>query len=95
MKEVICLARLLRRPLIARRQIEIAQKEGAMAVSHGATGRGNDQVRFELTFASLDPDIKVIAPWREWELKSRADLIAYARKHRIPIHRDQIETLQH
>ncbi|UCE62730.1 MAG: argininosuccinate synthase [Nitrospirota bacterium] len=73
------------RPLIARRQIELAQKEKAIAVSHGATGRGNDQVRFELTYAALDPGIKVIAPWREWTLKSRGDLIAYARKHRIPI----------
>ena len=73
------------RPLIARRQMEIAQSEGATAVSHGATGRGNDQVRFELTYAALDPGIKVIAPWREWSLKSRRDLIAYARKHRIPI----------
>ena len=73
------------RPLIARRQMEIAQKEGATAVSHGATGRGNDQVRFELTYAALDPRVQVIAPWREWSLKSRADLIAYARKHRIPI----------
>ncbi len=73
------------RPLIARRQMEIAQREGATAVSHGATGRGNDQVRFELTYAALNPGIKVIAPWREWSLKSRGDLIAYARKHRIPI----------
>ena len=73
------------RPLIARRQIEIAHKEKAIAVSHGATGKGNDQVRFELTYAALDPKIKVFAPWREWDLKSRADLIAYARKHRIPI----------
>lgn len=73
------------RPLIARRQIEIAEREGALAVSHGATGRGNDQIRFELTYAALDPRIKVIAPWREWSFQSRGDLIAYARKHRIPI----------
>ena len=73
------------RPLIARRQIEIAHLEGAGAVSHGATGRGNDQVRFELTYAALDPNIQVVAPWREWQLKSRGDLIAYARRHRIPI----------
>ena len=73
------------RPLIARRQIEIAKREGATFVSHGATGRGNDQIRFELTFAALDPRIKTIAPWREWSMASRQDLIMYARKHRIPI----------
>ena len=73
------------RPLIARRQIEIANREGATSVSHGATGRGNDQIRFELTFAALDPRIKTIAPWREWSMASRQDLIKYARKHRIPI----------
>jgi len=73
------------RPLIAKKQIEIAQKEGADAVSHGATGKGNDQVRFELTYYSLQPGIRVIAPWREWEFKSRSDLIAYAEKHKIPI----------
>ena len=73
------------RPLIARRQIEVAQQVGAKAVSHGATGRGNDQVRFELTYAALAPGIKVIAPWREWALKSRRDLIGYARKHCIPV----------
>ena len=73
------------RPLIARRQMELAQKEKARAVSHGATGRGNDQVRFELTYAAMNPGIQVIAPWREWTLKSRGDLIAYARKHCIPI----------
>ena len=73
------------RPLIARRQIEIAKKEGARAVSHGATGKGNDQVRFELTYAALDPSITVTAPWREWSLQSRQDLIAYAQKYRIPI----------
>lgn len=73
------------RPLIARRQVEIAKREGALFVSHGATGRGNDQIRFELAFAALAPRIKVIAPWREWSLASRHDLIRYARKHRIPI----------
>lgn len=73
------------RPLIARRQVEIAQKERADAVSHGATGKGNDQVRFELTYAALNPRLRVIAPWREWSLRSRQDLIAYAKKHRIPI----------
>lgn len=73
------------RPLIAKRQIEIAEIEGAQFVSHGATGKGNDQVRFELTFAALNPAIQVIAPWRDWEFKSREDLIAYAKKHQIPI----------
>ncbi|MBI4824508.1 MAG: argininosuccinate synthase [Nitrospirae bacterium] len=73
------------RPLIARKQIEIAEREKADAVSHGATGKGNDQVRFELTYYSLKPDIKVIAPWRLWQFKSRTDLIDYARKHNIPV----------
>ena len=75
----------LARPLIAKRQIDIARMEGASAVSHGATGKGNDQVRFELTYYALEPNIKVIAPWREWEFKSRSDLIAYAEKHHIPV----------
>jgi len=73
------------RPLIAKRQIEIANLEGADAVAHGATGKGNDQVRFELTYYALKPDIKVIAPWREWELNSRSKLIAYAEEKKIPI----------
>jgi len=73
------------RPLIARRQVEIALEHGADAVAHGATGKGNDQVRFELTFAALAPQLKVIAPWRDWDFQGRADLIAYAEKHRIPI----------
>ena len=73
------------RPLIAKRQAEIARAEGADAVAHGATGKGNDQVRFELTFAALAPELTVIAPWREWDMKGRADLIAYAEAHRIPI----------
>lgn len=73
------------RPLIAKKQIEIAKKEKADAVSHGATGKGNDQVRFELSFYALKPDIKVIAPWREWDLDSRASLIKYAKKHGIPV----------
>ena len=73
------------RPLIAKRQIEIARAEGADAVSHGATGKGNDQVRFELTFYALEPDIQVVAPWREWDLDSRQALIAYAEKHGIPV----------
>lgn len=75
----------LARPLIAKKQIEIARKEGAEAVSHGATGKGNDQVRFELTYYALEPRIKVIAPWREWDLKSRKDLIDYAGKYSIPV----------
>jgi argininosuccinate synthase len=75
----------LARPLIAKKQIEIAHKEGARAVSHGATGKGNDQVRFELTYYALDPHIRVIAPWREWPFKSRSDLIAYAQQHKIPV----------
>src|SRR6185312_14285219 len=77
------------RPLIAKRQIEIANQVGADAVAHGATGKGNDQVRFELTYYALKPDIKVIAPWREWELTSRSKLIQYAEKHQIPIPRDK------
>ena len=73
------------RPLIAKRQVEIAQAEGADAVSHGATGKGNDQVRFELTYYALQPDIRVIAPWRIWDLGSRSKLVAYAESRRIPI----------
>jgi len=77
------------RPLISKRQIEIAHQVGADAVCHGATGKGNDQVRFELGYYALDPDIKVIAPWREWELNSRTSLIAYAEKHGIEIAADK------
>ena len=73
------------RPLIARRQIEIAAKEGADAVSHGSTGKGNDQVRFELTYLALNPNVKIIAPWREWSLRSRRELIEYAQRHGIPV----------
>ena len=73
------------RPLIAKRQIEIAHQTGADSVSHGATGKGNDQVRFELGYYSLDPSIKVIAPWREWDLLSREKLLAYAETHGIPV----------
>ena len=73
------------RPLIAKRQIEIAEREGAFAVSHGATGKGNDQVRFELAFHALNPDIKVIAPWREWNFRSRTDLVNYARENGIDV----------
>ncbi|MFW6253479.1 MAG: argininosuccinate synthase [Chitinivibrionales bacterium] len=75
------------RPIIAKRQVEIAHKEGATMVAHGATGKGNDQVRFELTFMALDPTLKIIAPWKDpkWQLHSREDCIAYAQKHDIPI----------
>ena len=73
------------RPLIAKRQIEIAKKEKANAVSHGATGKGNDQVRFEFSYYALEPKIKVIAPWREWDLTSRTKLLEFAAKHKIPI----------
>ncbi len=82
---VYLLGTSLARPVIAKRQIEIAQKEGADAVAHGATGKGNDQVRFELTYYALQPDIKVIAPWREWDFKGRAELIDYCQKHGIPV----------
>jgi len=75
----------LARPLIAKRQMEIAKIEGADAVSHGATGKGNDQVRFELSYLSLDPHIHIIAPWREWELNSRTSLMEFAEKHRIKV----------
>ncbi|MEO9166776.1 MAG: argininosuccinate synthase [Aestuariivirga sp.] len=77
------------RPLIAKRLIEIAAETGADAISHGATGKGNDQVRFELTAYALNPDIKVIAPWREWQFKSRTDLIEFAEKHQIPVPKDK------
>lgn len=77
------------RPLIARRQIEIARQVGADAVAHGATGKGNDQVRFELGYYALAPDIRIIAPWREWDLTSREALIAFAEAHQIPIPRDK------
>ena len=77
------------RPLIAKRQIEIANRVGADAVAHGATGKGNDQVRFELSYYALNPDIKVIAPWREWDLSSRTALIDFAEKHQIPIPMDK------
>ncbi len=77
------------RPLIAKRQIEIAREVGADAVAHGATGKGNDQVRFELGYYALNPEIKVIAPWREWDLTSRQRLIAFAEEHQIPIAKDK------
>lgn len=77
------------RPLIAKKQIEIARKVGADAVAHGATGKGNDQVRFELGYYALQPDIRVIAPWREWDLNSRTKLIEYAKQHQIPVAKDK------
>jgi len=77
------------RPLIAKRQIEIARRVGADAVAHGATGKGNDQVRFELSYYALDPDIRVIAPWREWDLTSRTRLLDYASSTRSRIAKDK------
>jgi argininosuccinate synthase len=77
------------RPLISKKQIEIARKVGADAVAHGATGKGNDQVRFELTYYALEPSIRIIAPWREWDLTSRTRLIEFAEKHQIPIAKDK------
>jgi argininosuccinate synthase len=77
------------RPLIAKKQIEIAEKVGADAVAHGATGKGNDQVRFELAYYALKPDVKVIAPWREWDLASRTRLLEFAEQHQIPIAKDK------
>src|ERR1700761_872870 len=77
------------RPLIAKRQIEIAEQVGADAVAHGATGKGNDQVRFEMGYYALNPDITVIAPWREWDLTSRTKLIEYAEQHQIPVPKDK------
>jgi argininosuccinate synthase len=86
---VYLLGTSIARPLIAKRQIEIAHEVGADAVAHGATGKGNDQVRFELAYYALRPDIKVIAPWREWTLKSRTRLIEYAQQHQISVPKDK------
>ncbi len=86
---VYLLGTAIARPLIAKKQIEIANKVGADAVSHGATGKGNDQIRFELGYYANKPDVKVIAPWREWDLNSRNKLIAYAEKHGIPVSKDK------
>ncbi|KAB2854542.1 MAG: argininosuccinate synthase, partial [Bauldia sp.] len=77
------------RPLISKRLVEIAAETGADAIAHGATGKGNDQVRFELSAYALNPDIKVIAPWRDWEFKSRTDLLDFAEKHQIPVAKDK------
>jgi argininosuccinate synthase len=79
------------RPLIAKKLVEIANEKGAQAVSHGATGKGNDQVRFELGALALNPDLKVIAPWREWELNSRESLLEYAKKHGIEISQKHVD----
>ncbi len=86
---VYLLGTSIARPLIAKRQIEIAIETGADAVAHGATGKGNDQVRFELGYYALKPDIKIVAPWREWNLNSRTALIDYAERHQIPIAKDK------
>jgi len=86
---VYMLGTSIARPLIAKKQIELAEKLGADAVSHGSTGKGNDQVRYELTYYALKPDIKVIAPWREWDLTSRSKLLQFAEKHQIPIAKDK------
>ncbi len=86
---VYLLGTSIARPLIAKRLIEIAKETGADAVAHGATGKGNDQVRFELTAYALNPDIKIVAPWREWDFKSREQLIAFAEEHQIPIAKDK------
>ena len=87
---VYLLGTSIARPLIAKRQIEIARQTGADAVAHGATGKGNDQVRFELGYYALNPDIQVISPWREWDLNSRESLIAYAEQHQIPVPQDKL-----
>jgi argininosuccinate synthase len=86
---VYLLGTSIARPLIAKKQIEIARRLGADAVSHGSTGKGNDQVRYELSYYALEPDIKIIAPWREWELTSRTKLLEFAEKHQIPIAKDK------
>ncbi len=86
---VYLLGTSIARPLIAKRQIEIARETGADAVCHGATGKGNDEVRFELGYYALEPSIKIIAPWREWAFKSREDLIAFAEAHQIPVAKDK------
>jgi argininosuccinate synthase len=86
---VYLLGTSIARPLIAKKQIEIAERTGADAVAHGATGKGNDQVRFELSYYALNPDIRIIAPWREWNLNSRTKLLEFAEAHQIPIARDK------
>ena len=86
---VYLLGTSIARPLIAKRLVEIAAETGADAIAHGATGKGNDQVRFELTAYALNPDIRIIAPWREWEFRSRSDLVDFAEKHQIPVPKDK------
>ncbi len=86
---VYLLGTSIARPLISKRQIEIARATGADAVCHGATGKGNDQIRFELGYYALEPSIKIISPWREWDFKSREDLIAFAEQHQIPVPKDK------
>src|SRR5437773_10465017 len=86
---VYLLGTSIARPLIAKAQIDIARKTGADAVCHGATGKGNDQVRFELSYYALEPSMKIIAPWREWSFKSREELIAFAEAHQIPVSKDK------
>jgi argininosuccinate synthase len=86
---VYLLGTSIARPLISKAQIEIARKVGADAVCHGATGKGNDQVRFELSYYALEPSIRIIAPWREWQFKSRTDLLDFARTHQIPVSKDK------
>ena len=86
---VYLLGTSIARPLISKRLVEIAAETGADAIAHGATGKGNDQVRFELSAYALDPDIKVIAPWRDWSFKSRTDLLDFAEKHQIPVPKDK------
>src|SRR3982750_4606760 len=86
---VYLLGTSIARPLIAKKQIEIAEKVGADAVCHGATGKGNDQVRFELAYYALKPDVKVIAPWREWDFVSRTQMLEFAEKNQIPIAKDK------
>ena len=86
---VYLLGSSIARPLIAKKQIDIARQTGADAVAHGATGKGNDQVRFELSYYALEPSIRIIAPWREWSFKSRTELLDFARQHQIPIAKDK------
>ena len=86
---VYLLGTSIARPLISKRLVEIAEETGADAIAHGATGKGNDQVRFELSAYALNPDIKVIAPWRDWAFKSRTDLIQFAQMHQIPVPKDK------
>src|SRR5690349_22012698 len=86
---VYLLGTSIARPLISKHLIDIARKTGADAIAHGATGKGNDQVRFELSAYALNPDIKIIAPWRDWSFKSRTDLLAFAEQHQIPVAKDK------